>query len=174
MAQEIYLIDTNVLSNSSKSKPHPRIARWVNLQERLAIPFTAFLEMEIGIVQRRQDCPQRSRELREWMDGLINVEFEYPIPTPAVARTLAELMCCGPLSSLALARNKNKKPGQDLFLAAIAIEYKMPIATCDFKDFALIGRHFRLPPVYNPAFDTFLSTAHWNGRDTELIIANVA
>jgi predicted nucleic acid-binding protein len=156
MARDVYLLDTNVLSNSSKNKPHPRVADWLDAQRRVAIPFSTFLEIEIGIILRRQDQPARSEILRAWMDGLIDTEFEYPTPTPAVAKTLAELMCCGPISYLALARSSSKKPGQDLLLAALAIEYDMPIATLDWKDFEKIGKHFRLPPVYNPAFDIFL------------------
>jgi predicted nucleic acid-binding protein len=170
MARDVYLLDTNVLSNSSKAKPHLRVAEWLEAQQRVAIPFTAFLEMEVGIILRRHDQPARYEILRAWMDGLLGTEFEYPELNPAVAKTLAELMCCGPIAHLALARSASKKPGQDLLLAAIAIEYNMPIATLDWKDFGRIRKHFRLPPIYNPAFDVFLD----DGIEEEDVVAAVA
>ncbi|WP_244496938.1 MULTISPECIES: PIN domain-containing protein [unclassified Ensifer] len=154
MADDIFLLDTNILSNASKQKPHPVVAQWLRAQTRLAIPFAAILEVETGIVEKSRTDPAKAQELWDWLDGILGTEFEYPVPTPQVARVLGKLMCCRPLTHLWYAdpRADRKKPGQDLFIAATSIVYEMPIATLDVKDFEQINEYFPLPGVYNPAF----------------------
>lgn len=157
MTDDIFLLDTNIISNSSKQKPHPRVSEWLRAQSRVAIPFAVILEIETGIAEKDRSDPAKAEALWEWMDKLLDTEFEYPTPTPHVARVLAKLLCCRPLTQLWLANPKadNKKPGQDLFIAATAIAYDMPIATLNAKDFELIDEFFPLPGVYNPAFEVW-------------------
>ncbi|NKJ77827.1 PIN domain-containing protein [Rhizobium leguminosarum] len=157
MADDIFLLDTNIISNSSKRRPHPTVSAWLTAQSRVAIPFAVMLEVETGIAEKHRSDPEKAEALWEWMDQLLDTAFEYPIPTPQVARLLARLLCCRPLNQLWLANPKadNKKPGQDLFIAATAIAYDMPIATLNAKDFELIDGFFPLPGVYNPAFDVW-------------------
>ncbi|MDP9808100.1 putative nucleic acid-binding protein [Rhizobium tibeticum] len=157
MTDDIFLLDTNIISNSSKQKPHPRVSEWLNAQSRVAIPFAVILEVETGIAEKDRSDPAKAEELWEWMDQLLETEFEYAPPTPHVARLLAKLICCRPLTHLWLANPKadNKKPGQDLFIAATSIAYDLPIATLNAKDFELIDSFFPLPGVYNPANDVW-------------------
>ncbi|TCU13733.1 PIN domain-containing protein [Rhizobium sullae] len=157
MADDIFLLDTNVISNSSKRRPHPKVSEWLMAQSRVAIPFAVMLEVETGIAEKHRSDPEKAEALWEWMDQLLDTEFEYPTPTPQVARLLAKLLCCRQLTQLWLVNPKadNKKPGQDLFIAATAIAYDMPIATLNAKDFELIDGFFPLPGVYNPAFEVW-------------------
>ncbi|AUW43950.1 type II toxin-antitoxin system VapC family toxin [Rhizobium leguminosarum] len=154
MASEMFLLDTNIISNSSKLRPHPTISEWLRNQERVAIPFAAFLEIETGISQRARDNAFAANELWKWLDQVTGTDFEYPVPTPGVARVLGKMLCCRPLTHLWFRdpTYHKRKPGQDLFIAATAIEYKLPIATIDESDFALIHSYFPLPGVFNPAF----------------------
>jgi predicted nucleic acid-binding protein len=157
MADDIFLLDTNIISNASKQKPHPAVAAWLAAQTRLAIPFAAILEVETGIVEKHRSDPVKAKQLWEWLDSVLHTEFEYPVPTPQVARVLARLICCRPLTHLWFA-NPNadrRKPGQDLFIAAISIVYDMPVATLNVRDFEQIDCYFPLPGVYNPAFDVW-------------------
>ncbi len=159
MSDDVFLLDTNVLSNSSKMKPDPEISRWLRAQSRVAIPFAAILEMEIGISNATINNPPKALALTEWLDGVLQTEFEYAIPTPAVARKLAEMYCCNHLTHLWYTdpdRPKKRRPGQDLFVAATAIAYKIPIATCDSKDYQAITAWFPLPGVYNPSTGVWL------------------
>lgn len=159
MSDDVFLLDTNIISNSSKSPPNSQIAGWLCSQARVAIPFAAILEMEIGIFQKLPDNPPKAMALGNWLDGILQTEFEYPIPTPEVARKLAEMYCCGSLSHLWFVdpdKPKKRRPGQDLFIAATAIAYDMPIATCDEKDFLAIHPLFPLPGVFNPASGAWL------------------
>ncbi|MDK1386573.1 PIN domain-containing protein [Sinorhizobium sp. 8-89] len=152
MATDIFLLDTNILSESSKPRPHPTISAWLKQQRRVAIPFAVILEVETGIADKHRSNPDKAEELWRWMDELLETDFEYPEATPKVARVLGKLLCCKPLTHLWLV-NENadkKKPGQDLFIAATSIVYDMPIATLNVRDFETINRFFPLPGVYNP------------------------
>lgn len=157
MTDDIFLLDTNIISNSSKRRPHPTVSEWLMAQSRVAIPFAVMLEVETGIAEKHRSDPEKAEALWEWMDQLLGTEFEYPIPTPQVARLLAKLLCYRPLTQLWLVNPKadNKKPGQDLFIAATAIAYDMPIATLNARDFELIDAFLPLPGVYNPAFNVW-------------------
>jgi len=153
MATDIFLLDTNIISESSKQRPHPTISAWLRQQHRVAIPFAVILEVETGIADKHRSNPDKAEELWQWMDELLETDFEYPAATPEVARVLGKLLCCKPLTHLWLV-NENadrKKPGQDLFIAATSIVYDMPIATMNVRDFETINRFFPLPGVYNPA-----------------------
>lgn len=157
MADDIFLLDTNIISNASKPKPHPAIAEWLLAQTRVAIPFAAILEIETGIAEKHRSDPIRAKQLWDWLDGVLDAEFEYPVPTPQVARLLGELTCCRPLTHLWFANPlaDKRKPGQDLFIAATSIVYDMPVATLNVRDFEDIDKYFPLPGVYNPAFDVW-------------------
>ncbi|WP_064686704.1 PIN domain-containing protein [Rhizobium bangladeshense] len=153
MAIDIFLLDTNILSESSKARPHPTISAWLKTQRRVAIPFAVILEVETGIADKHRSNPDKAEELWRWMDELLETDFEYPAATPDVARVLGKLLCCKPLTNLWLVNEKadKKKPGQDLFIAATSIVYDMPIATMNVRDFETIDRYFPLPGVYNPS-----------------------
>ncbi|WP_276120181.1 PIN domain-containing protein [Pararhizobium qamdonense] len=155
----MFLIDTNVLSHAQKPKQNPTIREWFSRQDSLAIPFPVLLEIQQGIVELGKRQPDRAADLSGWLDTVLASDFVYPTITPAVARVLAEMNCCNALRGLWQTNgSKEKKPGQDLFIAAIAIIHNLPIATCDVDDFVLINDFFPLPGVYNPAFNMWLVT----------------
>jgi predicted nucleic acid-binding protein len=149
MTEEIFLLDTNVISNSSKTSPLPAVSKWLARQSRLAIPFGAILEVETGIAELWPVDPVRARKLTDWIDGLLKTSFYSPPYTPAVARLVAKLYCCHPLRKLWYPE-EDKKPGQDIFIAALSIVYDMPIATMNHGDFVQINKFQALPGVYNP------------------------
>ncbi len=156
MADEIFLIDTSVISNASKRRPHPAISAWLAQQARLAIPFPVILEMEAGTAELHRRDPQKAAALRNFVDDIFETEPDYPPMTPAVARLLGEMMCCRPLSNLWISSSIGRKPGQDLAIAAVSIINGMPLATLNNRDFELIDDYFELPGVYNPAFDLWV------------------
>lgn len=172
MADEIFIIDTNIISNASKSRPHPAISAWLAAQPRLAIPFPVVLEMEAGTAELRRRDPHKASLLRTFVDAIFETEPDYPEMTPAVARLLGEMMCCRPLTNLWLSSSIGRKPGQDLSIAAISIIYQMPIATLNDKDFELIDDFYQLPGVFNPAFGTW-PVPHAEGRSPSPSFADV-
>lgn len=156
----MFLLDTNILSNAQKPRPHPVLQEWFRRQQVLVIPFPVILEIEQGIAEVRRNKPAKADELREWLDGLLKTVGIYqPDIDKRVARVLAEMHSCRPLKNFwypSMPTKKERLPGQDLFIAAVAVAHRLPIATLDGDDYAYINRHYRLPGVYNPAFDTWV------------------
>ncbi|MEY9629033.1 type II toxin-antitoxin system VapC family toxin [Sinorhizobium fredii] len=155
----MFLLDTSVLSHAQYGRQHPAVGAWLDEQESVAIPFPALLEVQQGIAEVRMTQPDLAAELLIWLEGLLSMDHDYPEINPEVARVLAMLYCCEPLRHLWYTNPNNtrkKKPGQDLFIAAVSIAHNIPIATLNDKDFALINRHHRLPGAYNPAFSFWI------------------
>ncbi|MDR9759424.1 type II toxin-antitoxin system VapC family toxin [Rhizobium redzepovicii] len=155
----MFLLDTSVLSHAQYSRQHPAVGVWLDEQESVAIPFPALLEVQQGIAEVGTTQPDLAAELLTWLEGLLSMDHKYPEINPEVARVLATLYCCEPLRHLWYTNPVNtrkKKPGQDLFIAAVSIAHEIPIATLNNKDFALIDRYHRLPGAYNPAFSYWI------------------
>lgn len=151
---QTFLVDTNVLSNLRKKSPDIRTAQWI-FHASIAIPFPVIMEIEFGISSRRRTDPEKAEKLRVWLDWLLTRRYEYPPMTPDVARlqatmleepTLKNLWCPHPCK-------RPRPPGQDVFIAAVAKCYGLPIATYNTKDFVEIDRSFPLHGIYNPATD---------------------
>lgn len=149
----MFLLDTNVISDAQKPKPPLALELWLQSQAEIAIPFPAVLEMEQGIAEIRKTKPQKADELRAWLDSVLAGRHYYPAITVEVARLLAEMYCCRPLKNLWYSipdSKKERKPGQDLFIAAIAIVHSLPLATSNTPDFVQINRYFPMPGVFAP------------------------
>ncbi|PDT50156.1 PIN domain-containing protein [Sinorhizobium fredii] len=157
MLLDIFLLDTNVISNAQKKKPHPTLAAWLDRQSKVAIPFPVIVEIEQGIREVSISNPEKASELRAWIDDILESDILYPDITPQVAQHLAALQCCRPLKNLwRIDPNARKqKSGQDLFIAAVSLAYELPIATMD-RDFVVIHRYFPLPGLYDPIRDEWL------------------
>ncbi len=153
MSDDIFLLDTNVVSDSSKIAPMPAVAAWLKRQKHLALSFPVILEVETGIADLWEVDRQRAEKLLEWFNGVLAAEYHRPTATPQVARLLAKLYCCPPLKRHWQPAKEGKKPGQDLFIAALSVVHDMPIATLDHRDFVHINAHCPLPGVYNPHLD---------------------
>lgn len=152
----MFLLDTNIVSHAKKKKQNPSIKKWFESQAAIAIPFPVFIEIRQGIVSLERGDPQKAAELSAWLQTILDSDFYMPPMTPEVAMKQAELYNCRPLKPLwYTGQQKDKKPGQDLAIAAISIVYQLPIATLDGFDFRQIDFFFPLPGVYNPAFDTW-------------------
>jgi predicted nucleic acid-binding protein len=158
MQNRIFLLDTNVISEAQKAKPNPIVAEWLRQQKQVAIPFPVLVEIERGIIAVSPNNPIKGRELRSWMDGLLATDFVCPRDSPQVAKALGSMYCCSSLKNLWYTEPQSNKqrPGQDLFIAAVAVAYTLPIATLNLRDFEQIDRYFPLPGVYNPLTATWV------------------
>jgi toxin FitB len=77
--------------------------------------------------------------------------------TAAVAQRQADMMQVPCLRDLWISRPRlSRPPGQDLAIAALAIENQLPIATNDCGDFLKINEHFPLPGVFTPAVQAWI------------------
>lgn len=149
-----YLIDTNILSEIMKDERKPAVIAWLEKEHEIKIPLPAIKEIEWGIYNRHRTAPAKALKLRRYLDLILErAASDIPAMTPAVMRLEAEMMERRELTDLWLPNRKGirrRPPGQDIAIAAIAIEYHLAIATLDTKDFLRINAHFELPGVFNP------------------------
>jgi predicted nucleic acid-binding protein len=128
----VILVDTNVVSETSKRNPNANVIHWLAENEALLhLPAFAIAEMRYG-VEKMELSPQRFA-LEDWLSRLIR-RFEpriLPFDQPAAeahGRLRAHLKRTG-------------KPidAPDTYIAAIALARQLPIATRNTKDFEWTG-----------------------------------
>ena len=89
----MYLLDTNVISEIRRSRPHPAVARWFDSieMENLHIPAVVIGEIQAGIEMTREQDTTKAQELESWLDFILD-NFRV-IPADAAAfREWARLM----------------------------------------------------------------------------------
>lgn len=66
-----YLLDTCVLSETSRVKPHPQVIRFIRSAPNLVIPAAAIFEFQLGIMQLCSRDPVKAVRLTTWYQGVI-------------------------------------------------------------------------------------------------------
>lgn len=126
MAQIIYLLDTNVISEFVKKNPNPQVMQWTKTAELLAISVITMEEANFGLAWR-----PNARKL-----GLFNAITQrmhavYPI-TESIAQRAGVLR--GQFHAQGIARS-----APDMLIAATAQEYQLIITTRNVRDFVGCG-----------------------------------
>ncbi|WCA61652.1 type II toxin-antitoxin system VapC family toxin [Agrobacterium tumefaciens] len=154
MADLIFLMDTNILSNAGLQRPPPGLRAWMKAMgaDSLAISFPAISELRRGAHLASKHDPQKAIRLHNWIDDILSVNFQFAELTSKGADLYAEMTTVGPLRHLYVPspEQKKEKIGHDLLFAALSITHQMPIASFNVKDFVLIDRYFPLPGVFHP------------------------
>ena len=131
----MYLLDTNVVSELRKRKPHGGVLAWLNSLDDNAIFLSAVTlgELQAGIELTRRQDGAKAEEIEAWVDQLAQ---SYQI-LPMDERPFREC-----------ARLMHSRPNQlleDAMLAATAIVHRLIVATRNTRDF----EHFQVP-LFNP------------------------
>jgi len=151
MSDELVMIDTNVISEATKSEPRKDWGEWIDAHPRLAIPFPVWSEIQLGISSLTTN-PKKRAELEDWLADLRASEYFAPPMNEEVALLYGEMMACKPLNHLWMTvPSKNKiKVKSDLLIAAIAIVHSLPFATYDIVDFGRIDSYFKMLKLIYP------------------------
>jgi len=130
-----YLIDTNVVSEMRKPKPHGGAFAWLQSLELKQVFFSAvtFGEIQRGVeITRRQD-PLKANEIEAWAANLERASQVLPMDS-ACFREYARLMY-GRSDTLA----------EDAMIAVTARVHGLTVATRNERDFGHLG-----VSVFNP------------------------
>lgn len=150
------LLDTSVISEASKPRPHPDVIRFLPTADNLFIPAGTLIELQLGITQLCAKDPIRAVKLSAWYQDLVR---SVPIISTRkeVCEVLGTLAADPKLRSLMFddQRAKKRKGAQDLHIAAAALVHRAAIATFNVSDFLLIDRLYPLPGIYNPLTDVW-------------------
>lgn len=136
-----FLLDTNVLSETSKSRPDPQVAAWLWSagSQFLYTSVITIGEIEQGIsrLRHRGDDLQAAR-LNGWLSDVVNLFEDRVVPvTSQVAREWGRLSGAGAI------------PAIDGLIGATARVHGWTVVTRNVKDFARLD-----VPVLNPFTET--------------------
>jgi len=131
----MYLLDTNVISETRKPRPHPVVLGWIRSVDKNALFLAAVTlgELQKGVeITRRQDR-QKAEEISGWIDRLASV-FEILPAGEHIFREWARLM-----------KGRSNPKWEDGLIAATARIHRLIVVTCNVKDFVGLGVE-----VFNP------------------------
>jgi toxin FitB len=148
-------LDTDVVSNLRKKKPHPNLVSWMDEVgwQDLATTVLTVMEIQIGIERARRSNAMTADNVQRWLAGLLQVGKPHvlPLDTPA-ALLLGHMSETPPLRNFLMQdpTTRKTKTGADLAIASIAIAHHAVVTTGNGSDFLVINRHFQLPGLYDP------------------------
>lgn len=130
-----YLLDTNVVSELRKPRPHGAVLAWLSDQEeeQLFLSVVTMGELQAGVEQARRQDPSKASEIERWIDQLA-ASYQILSMDTACFREWGRIM--------------DRKPNQlleDAMIAATARVHRLIVATRNEPDF----RHFDVR-VLNP------------------------
>src|SRR5271155_5549026 len=130
-----YLLDTNVVSELRKPRPHGGVLAWMaGLQEGQAYLSALTLgELQRGIERTRKQDRTKAQEIESWVDHLENTQNVLPMDA-ACFREWARLMEGRPDRLL-----------EDAMIAATARVHGLTVATRNDKDFEALDVEFLNP-----------------------------
>lgn len=135
-----WLIDTNVISESRRSKPTPAVAQWIS-SIALTQSYTSAMVLAelvygaavVSDISKRLALQEWIEDaVRPWFDGRILAIDEATLVRWRILRRGAEL-------------GKQPAPAVDLLITATALEHGLSVATRDTAPFVAAGL-----PVFNP------------------------
>ena len=125
----MFLIDTNVVSELRKPRPHPSVVAWLQAvpERNLYLSAVTIGELQRGVeITRRQDAA-KAAEIEAWVQ--LVAESWNVLPMDArVFRRWATLM-----------GGQSDDLMEDAMIAATALVHQLTVVTRNLKDFARLG-----------------------------------
>ena len=124
-----YLLDTNIISELRKPKPHGAVVAWIKEIPEPALFVAAITigEIQAGVEITRGRDPVKAGEIETWLKQLVEAQQVIPADA-AIFRRWARLMHGRPDHHL-----------EDALIAATALTHDLTVATRNVKDFQPFG-----------------------------------
>ncbi|CAG1016203.1 Toxin FitB [Burkholderiaceae bacterium] len=131
----MYVLDTNVVSELRKPKPHGAVLQWIEGVEDAELHISAVTigEIQAGIEITREQDPPKADELELWLEQVAATFNVVPMDATSF-REWARLM-----------HRASDTLYEDAMIAATARAHKLTVVTRNVADF----KHFGVP-VLNP------------------------
>ena len=125
----MFLLDTNIVSESRKPKPHGGVMAWLAAQEAATLYISALTigELQRGIEMTRTQDAAKAAEIEAWLEQVVTSGQVLPLDA-AVCREWARLM-----------HGRSNTLAEDAFIAATAMVHRLTVATRNVRDFKALG-----------------------------------
>jgi toxin FitB len=130
-----YLLDTNIISEIHKPKPHGGVLAWFDTlrDEQVCLSAVTLGALQDGIERTRRHDPAKAVAIEAWVDDLQNISIVLPMDGPSFR--IASRMMVGRQEDLLY----------DVMIAATARLHGLAVATRNEKEFKHLG-----VDVFNP------------------------
>ncbi len=130
-----YLLDTNVISELRRKKPHGAVVTWVQqtAEQDLYLSVVTLAEIQAGIEITREQDIVKAHELETWLNLVAQIYHILPMDTP-IFRHWARIM-----------HRKSDTLYEDAMIASTAIIHDLTVVTRNVTDF----QNFDVP-LFNP------------------------
>jgi toxin FitB len=130
-----YLLDTNVVSELRKQRPHGSVVAWLESIDDAQLYLSAVTlgDIQVGIELTREQDPSKAEEIEAWLELVADAYNVLPMDATTF-RAWAQLM-----------HRKSDTLYEDAMIAATAKVHGLTVATRNVSDFNALGIE-----VFNP------------------------
>jgi predicted nucleic acid-binding protein len=121
----MYLLDTNVISELRKLRPHGAVAAWFDTvrDEHIQIPAVVIAKLQDGVELTRRPDPDKARRIEQWIDRIMATFVVLPMDG-GMFREWARLM-----------HGRSGDLSADAMIAATARVLRLTVVTRNVRDF---------------------------------------